>query len=134
MRVKKDKLKLNFTGGVEWGSYPWKLHIQQWEPALLLPVRCCFCCPPVPGMRPWTEIWVLGQAELGNLSHLRTQVVVCLTAFSACLLGNFSAKSHLLMVGDRGTAAPLLDSQLGSSMSPPVSLVLTHVVLTVVLG
>ncbi|TRZ18318.1 hypothetical protein HGM15179_008743 [Zosterops borbonicus] len=24
-------------------------------------------------MRPWTEIWVLGEAELGNLSHLRTQ-------------------------------------------------------------
>lgn len=137
MRVKKDKLKLNFTGAVEgllWGSYPWKLHIQQWEPGLLLPARCCFCCPPVPGMRPWTEIWVLGEAELGNLSQLRTQVVVGLTAFSACLLGSFSAKSHLLMVGDRGTAAPLLDSQLGSSMSPPVSLVLTHVVLTVVLG
>lgn len=86
-------------------------------------------------MRPWAEIWVLGEAELGNLSQLRTQAVVGLAALSACLLGSFSARSHFLMVEDRSTTAPPLDSQLGSSMSPaPGALVLTHVVLAVVLG
>lgn len=53
---------------------------------------------------------------------------------SACLLGSFSARSHLLMVRDRSTPAPLLGS-LGSSMSSaPVALVLTHMVLAAVLG
>lgn len=86
-------------------------------------------------MRPWTEIWVLGEAELRNLNQLKTQVVVGLTTFGAYLLGSFSARSHLLMVGDRSPPAPLLGSQLGSSMSPArVALVLTHEVLAVVPG
>lgn len=74
---------------------------------------------------------MLEEAELGNLSQLRTQVVVGLTAFSVCLLGSFSARSHLLMVGDRSTPAPLLSSPMCPA---PVALALTHVVLTVVLG
>lgn len=57
--------------------------------------------------------------------------MVGLTAFSACLLGSFSARSHLLMVGDRSTPAPLLSSPMCPA---PVALALTHVVLTVVLG